>query len=285
MFIKKDFDLCRFDIDIKRLPCSIFFIGDVHKGSPDHAADAWRKTLRRIKATKNAYIIGMGDYVEMCSASEKKALAAGLHESTENILDEIADKHVRDFIKDVRDTGAEVIALLEGNHFWQYQTGETSTMRMARELGCSYLGAWLGVVGLFMSSGKGGNLGRHIDVVVHHGKGAGKLPGGSINNINDLRMLFEGDIYAMGHDHQCGTFLNNRLVTAWQGAEPTVRARPQMLLRTGSFLRSYNPGGQGYLTKRAAPPAHLGCIKLDLSIKARKHMNAPKEMEFEATVI
>ena len=61
-------------------PVYLHFFGDVHRDSPLHAADAWKKYLAYAKqGAHDNWFLGMGDYVDCCSTSERIAITSIRH--------------------------------------------------------------------------------------------------------------------------------------------------------------------------------------------------------------
>ena len=73
------------------IPHRIIIWGDVHRDAPLCAVDRWKEFLDYCKSLRNATYLGMGDYMDMLSTSERVTLAGELHESTRDSLDDLAD--------------------------------------------------------------------------------------------------------------------------------------------------------------------------------------------------
>jgi len=120
--------------------------------------------------------------------------------------------------------------------------------------------------------------GRNVsrDIFAHHGAGAARLVGGSINRVQQMAEGAEADIYAMGHDHkraavpaQPRLFLSNH---AKHGLK--VQQREPVALRTGSFLASFKNGQANYNVDACRPPSSLGHVEVILTVREnREHFN------------
>ncbi len=82
--------------------------------------------------------------------------------------------------------------------------------------------------------------------------------------MDQMREHAEADIYCMGHDHKRGAipatprlFLHNS-----SAAGLRVRHRQQWIVRSGSYLASYEPGVSNYNVDAARGPCSLGHIEL-----------------------
>jgi len=73
----------------------------------------------------------------------------------------------------------------------------------------------------------------------------------------------------MGHDHKRASTSIDRLVLC--GARDNLRPKQKTitLVRTGGFLKAYEPGKVSYLTEMAAVPVSLGTSKVTLEWKRK----------------
>ena len=181
-------------------PIHIVPFGDVHRNAPSCNVEKWLDSLEQMKRLDNAYFLGMGDYDDLMSASEREVFASPkVHESTRKSLDDFADAKTKDLAKELRFMKGKLLGLLGGNHYYLYQTGITSDQKLADKLDCRYLGcssvirAQLRMKGVQRSSASSFAL----DIWAHHGKGAARLVGGSFNRVEQMREAFHCDIYCV----------------------------------------------------------------------------------------
>lgn len=246
--------------------------GDIHRHAPLCHEARWLEFCKRGIKERNQekYYIGMGDYDDLASSTERDIFSnPGLHESTVQTMDDFAETKTKKLAKEIDFMRGKLIGLMEGNHFWKFQSGITSTQRLCQIMGCMYLGVSCVVV-LKMIFGYGKNA-HSCDIKIwgHHGKGASRLPGGSINRVEQMREVFPSmDFYLMGHDHRRGAFPVSVLdVIGGRGAMRLVHKK-QWLCRTGSFLRGYVEGSASYIVDGAMAPSDLGVIRLQLIPRA-----------------
>ena len=65
-------------------------VGDIHRDSDMFADTHWEEFLSYAKAQKNAVFLGMGDYTDGVSTSERMVLSDfGLHDTTRNTLKDV----------------------------------------------------------------------------------------------------------------------------------------------------------------------------------------------------
>lgn len=265
------FTISEFDIAVRELGKPLYLIpfGDVHLDAPTHSKDKWHEFLEWAEAKGDrAYFVGMGDYLDFMSSSERRSFINGdYHDSTKSTLEELADKHVEQFYCDIKFMQGRLIGLIEGNHYFQYSSGITSTQKLCEMLKCPYLGCLtFSRLRFRWKSNKTATL----DVYAHHGKGAARLLGGSLNRVQQMSEAVEADIYLMGHDHKGPVAFNPRMRLEKCGNNLCIVERKQFFGRTGSFLRGYVPGQVSYVADGCLNPANLGVTKIDL-IPQRLH--------------
>lgn len=247
-------------------PFKLIVFGDVHRDSPNHADKAWQDFLKYARAQQNALFLGMGDYIDSASTSERACLVgAGLHESTQNDLAVLAQQKVELLAKELGFMRGKLLGLLNGNHYYRFSDGGNSDMRLCRELQCQYLGVST-LFRLYIKHPSGS--GKHsLDIFAHHGAGGSRLVGGSMNRVSQMTEHAEADIFLMGHDHKRGVIPQNpkiRLEHSPKGGL-VVKSRQQWLGRSGSFLASYKPGTRDYNVDAARGPCSLGHIEFEIT--------------------
>jgi hypothetical protein len=208
----------------------------------------------------------MGDYDDLSSASERKLLLNDdLHESTIQTLEDLYNQNVNRLFKELSFMRGKIIGLLEGNHFGKYQTGITTTQKLAEKLGCAYLGV-SAFIRLAFDSATKHETKNSIDIWAHHGMGAARLVGGSLNRVQQMVEAAEAQIFLMGHDHKKSVGMITRLHLSGQdGTRLKVRHRKVVFARTGSFLKGYESGKASYIADRAMNPTDLGVVKIELT--------------------
>ena len=58
------FTVHSFNISVTAKPIRIVFLGDIHWDSPNHARSKWKECLRYCRSLKDAWYVGMGDYLD-----------------------------------------------------------------------------------------------------------------------------------------------------------------------------------------------------------------------------
>jgi hypothetical protein len=258
---------------------TLYPFGDVHKFAPLHSEDHWAAFLDDARGRKDAYFLGMGDYMDLASSSERNALKDGrFHDSTIQTLEDIYRDMTARYCKDLEFMRGRIIGLIEGNHYSEFQNGTTTTQKMCETLGCKYLG----VSAFIRLSFRYGKTSRSVDIWAHHGKGAARLIGGSLNTVQQMGEAAEADVYLMGHDHKKSAGMTSKLMLSGAGGDVKVVHKKQVYARTGSFLRGYVDGKQSYVADMGLNPTDLGVVKITLT--AKKLGDDAFDMDLSATI-
>ena len=250
--------------------------GDVHRNAPACEEERWLNFLEWCKEDDayTRYLV-MGDVDDIISASERVVFSdRKIHESTRSVMDDFAEAKTNDTIKEIGFMKNKTLGMIQGNHYWEFDAGDTSTSRICKALNCKWLG-FLSYIRLAFRFGKRGHR-VSIDIVACHGKAGGKLVGTSINQVDDLRRIFPAaDIYIMGHNHKKGALPASALIANSTGGEGEVvlHQKRQWLARSGSFLRGYVPDQSNYVTGRLYAPTDLGVIRFDVDFKRMQGKN------------
>lgn len=252
-------------------PFRLVFFGDVHRDSPNHAGRKWQDFLKYARKLKDAWYIGMGDYLDSTSTSERECLGSispKMHETFRNDIAALQLAKCKLFAKEIEFMRGRIVGLLNGNHYFQFESAINSDQKICEMVGAKYLGV-CSLIRLYFESG-GRQHSR--DCFLHHGSGAARLFGGSFNRVQQMAEGVEADIYGMGHDHkriaspgQPRLFLRHSSRDGLQ-----VEHREPIVVRSGSFLGSYEPGVVNYNVDACRSPASLGHVEIIVTISNAK---------------
>lgn len=193
------FTIHKIDINVKKTgePFYLIPFGDIHRSSPMCHERKWLEFIEWAKTKKRAYFLGMGDYDDMASTSEREILGnRKLHDSSIKTLENIYIEHTKRLAKEIKFMDGNIIGLLEGNHYGELQNGATTTQKLCELLNTKYLG----VSSFIRLSFSLGQKRASIDIWAHHGKGASRLIGGSLNRVQQMGEAAEADIYCVSDD-------------------------------------------------------------------------------------
>lgn len=245
-------------------PFKLIPFGDIHRDSDMFAHGHWEEFLAYCKAQKNALFLGMGDYCDGVSTSERIVLSdSNLHDTTKKTLKDVYRGVSKTLVNELGFMRGRVIGMLGGNHFYDFGD-QTTDHLIAASLGAKYLG----VCGFIRLSIKIANTHKSttLDVFAHHGKGGGATPGGQFNTIEKMANTADADIYLMGHTHGKGCLPSSprlKLINTKSGVE--VRERTPWLGRTGSYLKAYEQGRASYNVDAGRSACALGWIEFEIT--------------------
>jgi len=259
------FTIHQVEIPVTKINEPIYLIpfGDIHRSSPMCHEGKWLEFLAWAKTKKRAYFLGMGDYDDMASTSERVILSdRKLHDSSLQTLEKLYLSHTERFAKELKFMKGKIIGFLEGNHYAEFQNGTTSTQKLAELLECKYLGVSSFIRLSFRQIER--NTKSSIDIWAHHGKGGARLIGGSLNKVQQMGENAEADIYLMGHDHKKSAGLVTKLALK-SGRSLKLHHKKQLYARTGSFLKGYEDNRVSYVADMGLSPTDLGVVKIELT--------------------
>jgi len=248
-------------------PFKLIPFGDIHRDSDMHAAEHWQEFLTYAKKQKNAVFLGMGDYTDGVSTSERIILSdAGMHDTTKRTMDGVYKGVAKTLYNELSFMKGRCLGLIGGNHYFAFENGDTTDHVLAAALGTKFLGV-CSFIRLSLRFKNRLNTHNSLDIFAHHGKGGGTLPGSTFNSIEKMLNTADADFYFMGHDHKKGAIPSTprlKLTSSGKNAELKVQERTPWLGRTGSFLKAYEPGRVSYNVDCARSPSALGWIEFEI---------------------
>jgi hypothetical protein len=246
----------------------LFIFGDVHRDSPSHALTTWRESLARGKKLKNAIFLGMGDYLDATSTSERECLGhitPKMHDTFKHDINELKRAKVEMFAKEIDFMRGRLVGLINGNHYYDFSSGINSDQMLCEALGAKYLG----VCSFIRLTLQYHSTRVNVDIFAHHGKGASRLTGGSLNRVAQMVENVEADILVMGHDHKKGAVPTSPRLYLEHNSKTglVVKHRDVWSVRSGSYLASYTNGEVNYNVDACRGPSSLGHVEMLLSLK------------------
>ena len=243
----------------------IEIFGDVHRDSPNHADSKWQEDLElwRRMPKETTFFLGMGDYLDSTSTSERECLgdiSKKMHDTFRSDIKALQMAKIELMEKELSFMRGRLIGLINGNHYFSFESNINGDQMLAHKLDCKYLGVCSLMRIYFENCGR-----KHaIDLFVHHGMGAARLIGGSVNRVAQMFEGVEADVTIMGHDHKRGAvpatprlFLECSSINGLK-----VRQRETWAARSGSYLASYRDGEANYNVDSCRPPSSLGHIEM-----------------------
>lgn len=250
-------------------------IGDIQLQANRDAVD-----LDRLRADiefgvkHGAWFIGMGDYIDQESPSNRKALvSAGFYDSIRDALDLQAEQLEDELKAILKPTIGRWLGLLEGHHYHVHQDGTTTDVRLAQYLKAPFMGTSAYVSLEFDPEGENGkrsSVGKQrINIWCHHGRAGGKLIASPINQLEHVVKGFDADIYLVGHHHKASAARISRIYPSFGKRVGMLRHQTSYLVACGAYLRGWVPGHQAdgragglYAERGMMNPLALGGVRI-----------------------
>jgi len=216
---------------------------------------------------QNAYFVGMGDYIDTVSPSNRALLLSvksNLYDSANVTISKAFGKMGEDMEEIFKKTKGRWLGLVRGHHYWPFADGTTSDLRLAKALGCQFLGD-NGIIAVEMQEPKTKQT-VYGQIFMHHGQGSGISEGAGLTKLGHISKTFFSNIYLMGHFHR-------KAATAVPWVEYSIKngsfvdeSINRYLVLTGGFLKGYDLGSVdeagypagGYIEKKMLTPVSLG---------------------------
>jgi hypothetical protein len=251
--------------------------GDIHRNAVLCHTESFLRFVDKQKekcSKKNhPYYIGMGDYDDLSSTSERLILDnPNLHDQSKRTFNDFYRKQTKNLAEELSFMKGKTIGILNGNHYSNLLSGITTDHYLAMLLGTKFLGVSSFIRLILKDKNK---KGYKVDMWVHHGKSSSSK-GASLKQVEDMMLVAHADIYLMAHNHQLQGDITARLKLS-DGTPPTLQNQKVLLGRTGSFLRAYVDGNESYIADRAGKPAVIGHMVIELTPRIqRKTINGKR---------
>jgi hypothetical protein len=242
-------------------------LGDIQYGA---SGVALAKLARHVEHGREYgwRFLGMGDYLDHFSPSNRKALlAAGsiLYESASEIIDDAVSRRIVELVEGpLSGSEGRWLGLVQGDHEHVFLDGTHSDQRLAAELGAPFLGS-AAIVNVYL-----GDFPRPLKIFATHGAGASANLTGKTLHLERLARAFKDcDVYLMGHSHLKYGFPLPRLVDVERpDGTRDIEEEKAICAITGSWLTAYvansrSPQGfpqGGYAERGAKPPVPIGGV-------------------------
>jgi len=233
--------------EIQSKEFTITFVNDLHIGLKSfREKDFIKHVLNPIKRNKNAYWIGLGDYIEG-RAPHHKFYDASAREV--DINDQI--RKMSDLLKPVAN---KCLGMVIGNHERGIikETTIDPVMNFCYDNNIPYAGE----VGLLdITNGRG----QKKSIVFAHGSGGGITKGAPINKAVIFTNYWDADLLFFGHHHSLSTAAVAKPTRDANGA-PTWK--PGYVTICGTMLSAYPQGRSSYEEGMCLPPNEIGYAKV-----------------------
>lgn len=241
-------------------PFTICPIGDIQYGAAGCDVEKLRGFID-VGLEQGWYFIGMGDYLDTFSPSNKAALRiVPVYESGVAMIDAAVVTRIEELADILRASG-RWLGCVKGDHDWTFKDGQPSDALLARKIGAPYLGT-SGIVMLYPEGVK-----VPLRVWVFHGAWASSVNDSFVTNKLKAKMgEFDCDLYLAGHGHQLGTVRRDVLFPYTEKRKTGIGHRDVLAVATGSFLNGYQAGTRNaagwpegsYIETRGLSPSPTG---------------------------
>ena len=239
---------------------TIYLLGDTHY--PRGKRSKFVEVLEKIRKEKEAYMIGMGDWVEGIIASDPRydpeeiAKMILKYKSLDNLIDEQWYKFESD-ITPLAEAG-KIIGLHSGNHNSNFvrRYSYNELRRICKRLDIPYLGDGFALIQITYGGEKGALL------QTYHGNGGGVTSGYAIRKLeNYSRIVDDVDLVASGHTHK---LFVNISIAPLKLENGKLKQKLVYQCSTGSFLGNYEVDYTSYAERKAYLPLPIGYVKVKL---------------------
>jgi len=218
---------------------------------------------------RDAYFVGVGDYIDMLSPSNRQRLAAaGLYDTAMQLMwDKALELTNEIYEKFLKPTKGRWLGLVHGHHYYAFD-GQSSDEYLCDMLKAKFLGT-----SAFLH-----NSAHDWTLYVHHGNGGGILPGNALNRLYHVAAGLQGaEVYLFGHSTRLAATPLSRPFPIWgkKDSEHTLEHRDVYLVPCGGFSKSNIVGKTfgDYAEQANMTPSPLKAplITVDLTCKDKSH--------------
>lgn len=239
---------------------------DTHQDAEGFRKEVFRAFVNEQRRDKKSVWIHTGDLCDSERPSTrhmKKIMYADRGEAWTQEDKRTLDWLDRSIIPQYAPISDSCLGMLDGDHFFVFSNGMTSTEYICRKLKIPYLGERSSFVTLLFRPGD--NPGG-MQYVIHarHGKGAAPSHGGDINALVRQEANWIADLHLGGHSHkenchpQRGEYVNNKGI---------ICSRICWYMRGGSMLDGFpHNGPKTYAYRKEYGPLPVGWGEVELSI-------------------
>lgn len=231
-------------------------IGDIqYDGLTGHLAEKHLADHMARCVGNNAYYVGLGDYIDLASPSNRKRLAhADLYDTAVDVLRAKArELTLAVYDQYLAQTTSRWLGMVSGHHYFDLGKGETTDTVLASMLDAPFTEAVHYIRLQFTDSG---SRSGKVDILALHGMGTAA---GLLNRLRRMSGHFpQVDLFLAGH-------CTARRVDSWAGIFPvergeeiTLRDKPVWAVLGGGWSRAYQEGSTGYVEQAFLPPVTLG---------------------------
>ena len=256
-------------------PITIAPIGDLQVGSEGFGEARFKRYMERM-LKRDAYFIGMGDYTDFLSPSNRKYLRnSGLYDTAQELIEKWHMEQIEEIKELLKPTKGRWLGLLQGHHYYEFDPMTTTDTELARYLEAPFLGDCAILRATFKRDGgtEGHVVTQSIDIWAHHGAGSGVSATSALTKLERYAGYVDSDILIMGHQTKRGYLPKPRFGMSRYTKKGQLHLdnRTQHLVAAGGWMEGYHVGKlsrgrpQGsYVEKAMMIPTSLGGMVITL---------------------
>lgn len=243
----------------------LLFLGDLQIGS--------ETDIRRLKSYVSfarrigAYVVGMGDYIDIHSPSMRELVArmvAQAYDSTVEAMDVAGKEYVDAAYEVLKPLQGRFLGLTRGHHWCQFSGDRGDSTTVLAEMLETRNAGDCAVYNLVFEDGD-----RKLvcKVWAHHGTGSGMTASSATARLEHVTKAFYANIYAMGHQTKKGVSVIPWIDTVLgEDDRYHMQGMNRYIVATGGYSKGYvegsvdpwgNPGGT-FVEKAMMIPTALG---------------------------
>jgi hypothetical protein len=218
---------------------TIATIGDIQWSGEDGptATDRLRRYIDKA-LDREAYFVGLGDYIDFMSPSNRdRLMKAGVYKTSLGMIREKAeDLTVQVYEKILKPTRGRWLGHVHGHHLYEYE-GWHSDVYLGELLNSPYVGTVA-----FLH-----NKRSDFTIFLYHGTGGGGLPGNSLNKLYHKNAEWPcAEVYCTGHNTKLATAPQSRPFIKWgnRNSEHRMEHRDVYLVSCGGWSKSNIQGNR-----------------------------------------
>lgn len=229
-------------------------IADVQIGTPGVDIDGLQEHLEYVRTLPNPRFVGVGDYIDTVSPSNRKLLRAAikegkLYDSFELGMKDMTGKHVQKFLS-LFNADDQWDAVLPGHHYWDYVVRDgkdfhlrTTDQDIADAVGAPFLGAPdekqpSAMITYSFPPAKKGQPRPELRVYLRHGQGSGDTFATPLNQLQKQTQAHVAAVYIIAHHHK---LVGGKVVKLDENPkhETYLKAYEGALVSAGSWMRGF----------------------------------------------
>ena len=223
---------------------SLIALGDLHLGHKACNLEKIRKTIKKIRETKNARVILMGDIID---AGLRNSIGGGTYDNDFPPQEQF-DLAV-ELLQPIKD---KIYGIHSGNH--SNRIFNATSLEIDKLLGQRLGVKWLGSSAYHkIKIGK-----KNFVIYSTHGSSGASLPHTKIKAVMDLANFHECDIYMYGHNHELAYTIDEKFYVDMRSS--TIKRKQRHFILTGHYLNY-----EGYVAMKSYKPSRLGSPLIKLS--------------------